>query len=214
MKELLKERYQYIFEDALVEEILQIGQYKKIEKGFSMMEVGDPILFMPLVLDGAIKIMKEDKNDKEYLLYYLEVGDSCAMTMTCCMSGKKSNIRAVTESDTQIIMVPVQKMEDWIVKYKSWRAFVFESYDARMNEMLSALDALAFHNMEERLYKFLREKSMVVHHHELEITQHQIANDMNTSRVVISRLIKKLILDKKIETHRNKIKVLEFSPSS
>ncbi len=210
MNDLLKERYQFIFEEKLLQEISDIALFKTIAKDVPMIDIGEEVIHIPLVLDGAIRIMKEDEKDNEYLLYYLEVGDSCAMTMSCCMGNKVSTIKAVTERKTQLILIPVQKMEDWLVKYRSWRTFVFLSYDTIMKEMLEALDALAFQNLEERLYKYLKDKAMVLHTSELEITQYQIANDLNTSRVVISRLIKKLILDKKIETHRNRVKILTF----
>jgi CRP/FNR family transcriptional regulator len=212
MNHKLKERYQYVFEEALLKEIDDIGRYKTIEKDFPMMDIGNDITHMPLILEGAIRIMGEDDKENEILLYYLEIGDSCAMTMTCCMGGKKSDIRAITERKTELILIPVYKMEEWIIKYKTWRVFVFESYDIRLKEMLGAIDALAFHNMEERLYKYLREKAMVLGTSELEITHYQVANDMNTSRVVISRLMKKLALDNKIESNRNHITIKEFLP--
>lgn len=211
---LLKERYAYIFEEDLQKEILDVGQLRKVPKGMTMMDIGDKITHMPLVLDGAIRIMQEDKDEHEYLLYYLEMGDSCAMTMNCCMSGKRSHIRAIAESPTLLLMIPIHKMEEWLVKYRSWRVFVFESYDTRLNEMLEAIDSLAFHNMEERLYKYLKDKAMVTRNPVLSITHYQIANDLNTSRVVISRLVKKLILDQKIEAHRNQITVLALLPKN
>lgn len=212
MEKLLKQRYEYIFEEKLIDEILREGQFRKIEKGVCMIDKGDKITHMPLILEGAIKIVDEDKDGQEYLLYYLEMGDSCAMTMTCCLGGKKSEIRAITESNTSIIMIPIQRMEDWLIKYKSWRMFVFDSYDSRMKEMLETIDSLAFFNMEERLYKYLKDRAMVLQSAILEITHYRIANDLNTSRVVISRLMKKLMLDNKIKTNRNQVEVLEFSP--
>lgn len=210
MEELLKERYKYVFEEELIDEIIRDGQFKKVKKDTCMIDKGDAITHMPLILEGAIKIVDEDKDGHEYLLYYLETGDSCAMTMTCCLGGKKSEIRAITESNALIYMIPIQRMEDWLIKYKSWRKFVFDSYDTRMKEMLETIDSLAFFNMEQRLYKYLNDRVMVLHSPTLEITHSQIANDLNTSRVVISRLIKKLILDNKITTNRNEVTVLDF----
>jgi len=212
MEKLLRERYQYVFEEKLINEIIKEGQFKKIAKDVCMIDVDDKITHMPLVLKGAIKIVDEDEAYNEYLLYYLETGDSCAMTMSCCLGGKKSKIRAITEVETLLYMVPVQRMEDWIIRYKSWRAFVFESYDTRMREMIETIDSLAFHNLEQRLYKYLKDRAMVLQSPLLEITHHRIANDLNTSRVVISRLIKKLIMDNKITTNRNQITLLEFMP--
>ncbi|MEM1322055.1 MAG: Crp/Fnr family transcriptional regulator [Bacteroidota bacterium] len=212
MEKLLKERYEYVFEEKLIGEIIREGQFRKVDKGVCMIDKGHKITHMPLILEGAIKIVDEDKDGHEYLLYYLEKGDSCAMTMGCCLGGKRSEIRAITESNTLIYMIPVQRMEDWLIKYKSWRIFVFDSYDSRMKEMLETIDSLAFFNMEQRLYKYLKDRAMVLQSPILEITHYRIANDLNTSRVVISRLMKKLMLDNKITTHRNHVEVLEFSP--
>ena len=212
MEKLLRERYEFVFEDKLIEEIVREGQFRKVEKDVCMIDKGDSITHMPLILNGAIKIVDEDNDGHEFLMYYLEMGDSCAMTMTCCLGGKKSEIRAITESESLICMIPIQRMEDWLIKYKSWRAFVFDSYDTRMKEMLETIDSLAFLNMEQRLYKYLKDRVMVLQSPNLEITHSRIANDLNTSRVVISRLIKKLILDSKITTNRNQVTVLEFLP--
>ncbi len=212
MKEKLKERYQFVFEEALLDEMVRIGIPKHFKKGISLMEIGDRLEYMPLVIEGAIRIMGEDEKSNEILLYYLETGDSCAMTMSCCMGNRKSSIRALAEQDTSLIMIPIRMMEEWIIKYRTWRAFVFESYDTRMSELLEAIDALAFHNMEERLYKYLRDKAMVLRSHQIEITHYQIANDLNTSRVVVSRLMKKLNLDGKITYNRNQVEIREFAP--
>ncbi len=214
MEKLLRERYEYIFEEQLLDEIVREGQFRKIEKDVCMIDLGDKITHMPLILEGAIKIVDEDKDGHELLLYYLEVGDSCAMTMTCCLGGKRSEIRAITEANTLIYMIPVQRMEDWLIKYKSWRIYVFDSYDSRMKEMLETIDSLAFLNMEQRLYRYLKDRAMVLKSSKLEITHFQIANDLNTSRVVISRLLKKLITDNKITTSRNEVNVIEFSPKA
>ena len=210
LKNSLEEKYTNIFEEKLLQEIVDSGQFKRLEKGFSMIDIGDKLEYMPLVIEGAIRVMNEDEKGNEFLLYYLEIGDSCAMTMTCCMGNRKSAIRAITESYTELFMIPVQKMEDWLVKYKSWRAFVFDSYDVRMKEMLEAIDSLAFQNTEERLYKYLKDKAMVLGSSVLDITHLQIANDLNSSRVVISRLMKKLSLDNKIEMNRNEVSILKF----
>jgi len=210
MEEKLRELYIHIFEPELIEEIIEVGHYRKIRAEVPMIDIGDSLTHMPLILEGAIRVMSEDKEGNEYLLYYLEVGDSCTMTMTCCMGGKRSKIRAITEKETQLIMVPIPKMEAWLVKYRSWRAFVFDSYDNRMSEMLTAIDTVVFHNMEARLYRYLRDKAMVLRTGELKVTHSQIANDLYTSRVVISRLMKKLVMKGDIEMHRNLVRVLEF----
>lgn len=214
MQQLLKEKYQYILEEKLLDEIIAVGRFQKVSKGVPLIDIGDKLTHMPLILSGAIKVMSEDEDSNEYLLYYLEIGDSCTMTMNCCMRQKKSSIRAIAELDTQLVLIPIQKMQEWIVTYDSWRAYVFESYDTRIKELLTAVDALAFHNLQERLYMYLKDKAMVLKSPSLDITHYEIANDLNTSRVVISRLMKKLMLDKKIETHRYHVTILELMPKT
>lgn len=210
MKEILKQAYGYIFEEALINEIIVVASYKEFKTDDYLIEIGDYIKSMPLLLNGAIKILREDEDGDELLLYFLERGDTCAMTLTCCLGQSKSKIRAVAETDGSLLMIPVEKMEEWLTKYKTWRNFVFESYNIRLNEMLEAIDTLAFMNLDERLYKYLTDKVKVLGDTEIKNTHQQIATDMHTSRVVISRLLKSLELQGKIKLQRNKIEVLQF----
>jgi CRP/FNR family transcriptional regulator len=210
MKALLIESYGYIFEEALIDEIVKVATYKEFKADDYLIEIGDYIKTMPLLVNGAIKILREDENGDELLLYFLERGDTCAMTLTCCMGQAKSRIRAIAETDGSLIMIPVEKMEDWLTKYKTWRNFVFDSYNVRLMEMLEAIDTLAFMNLDERLYKYLTDKAKVIGNTEIQNTHQEIAYEMHTSRVVISRLLKALEIEGKIKLHRNKIEILQF----
>ncbi|BCY28922.1 Crp/Fnr family transcriptional regulator [Flavobacterium okayamense] len=210
MKDILKEAYGYIFEEALIDEIASVATYREFKADDYLIEIGDYIKMMPLLLNGAIKILREDDNGDELLLYFLERGDTCAMTLTCCMGQSKSKIRAIAETDGSLLMIPVEKMEEWLTKYKTWRNFVFDSYNIRLKEMLEAIDTLAFMNLDERLFKYLTDKAKVLGDTEIHNTHQQIAYELHTSRVVISRLLKSLELQGKIKLHRNKIEVLEF----
>ncbi|UNY97965.1 Crp/Fnr family transcriptional regulator [Zhouia spongiae] len=203
----IKDKYGYIFEDALIEEINKIATIKEVVESEKLIEIGDYIKSMPLVISGAIKIMREDSEGDELLLYFLEGGDTCAMTLACCMGQKKSEIRAVAETDATLIMIPVQKMEEWMAKYSSWRSFVLESYQNRLNEMLEAIDTIAFLKMDQRLLKYLRDKAMVTRDDVISTTHQEIAYDLHTSRVVVSRLLKALENDGKISLNRNSIKI-------
>ena len=208
MIEELKKSYNDLFEDALINEIVQVGTFKEVPAGFKMMEIGAYIKAIPLLVSGVIKILREDTNGDELLLYYLEKGDTCSMTMTCCMGQTKSEIRAVVETDAKLIMVPVQKMEQWTATYTSWRNFVFESYHNRLNEMLYAIDSIAFNNMDQRLLNYLKEKARITQNKVIENTHQEIAYDLHSSRVVISRLLKKLENIGKIKLHRNYIQII------
>ena len=210
MRDILEQAYGYIFEEALLDEIAKVAVYKEFKADDYLIEIGDYIKTMPLLLTGAIKILREDENGDELLLYFLERGDTCAMTLTCCMGQSKSRIRAIAETDGAMLMIPIEKMEEWLTKYKTWRNFVFDSYNVRLNEMLEAIDTLAFMNLDERLYKYLTDKAKVIGDTEIKNTHQEIAYEMHTSRVVISRLLKALELQGKIKLHRNKIEILQF----
>ncbi len=206
----LKNKYGHLFEDALLDEISHFGLFKDIPEGYKLIETGQYIKSMPLLISGAIKIMRDDNDGDELLLYFLESGDTCAMTLTCCLGNTKSEIRAVAELPTKLIMVPIEKMEEWTAKYKSWRNFVFESYHNRLMEMLETLDSIAFLKMDERLLKYLRDKSNITKDHIIYSTHQEIAYELHTSRVVISRLLKKLENQGKIELNRNNIRIISL----
>lgn len=207
MMELLGQHFGHLFEDKLLQEINAIGVFKEIKEGEMLMDIGNYVTSMPLLISGAIKVMREDEDGDELLLYFLETGSTCAMTLSCCIGHKKSEIRAVAETDTQLIMIPVQKMEEWTSKYKSWRNFVFNSYQNRLDEMLETIDSIAFLKMDERLWKYLKEKVRINKSNIVLSTHQEIAYDLHTSRVVISRLLKSLEKQGKIELNRNAIEV-------
>lgn len=209
MLDVLQKSYGGLFEKALIEEINQVGTLREIPEGFMLIDFGQYIRSMPLLLSGAVKVFREDPEGNELLLYFLEGGDTCAMTLNCCLGQTKSEIRAVAEMETKLIMVPVQKMEEWTGKYRSWRNFVFESYHNRLMEMLESIDSIAFLRMDERLLKYLKDKVAVNHNSILHTTHKEIAYDLHTSRVVISRLLKALENNGAIKLHRNNIEVLD-----
>lgn len=210
MIEELKLNYGHIFEDELLQEINNVGSFKEIPEGYKLIEIGDFIKSIPLLVNGAIKILREDEEGDELILYFLERGDTCAMTLACCMGQTKSEIRAVSETDTKLIMIPAQKMGEWMSKYKSWQAFILQSYHTRMLELLEAIDTIAFLKMDQRILKYLRDKAMINSNDVLKITHQNIAYDLHTSRVVVSRLLKTLENDGKIKLYRNSIKVISL----
>lgn len=198
----------YVFEKALQDEIQKVGIYKSYPAQSTIIEIGDYIKSMPLLIKGAIKILREDEQGDELVLYYLEKGDTCAMTLSCCMGQTKSKIRAIAETDVELLMVPKEKMAEWLSTYKSWQDFILQSYHNRLDELLEAVDTIAFLRMDERIFKYLKDKAMVTQDDVLYVTHSNIAEDLHTSRVVVSRLLKKLENEQKIKLYRNSIKVL------
>ena len=210
MKEALLETFNTYFEKPLIEEIIGVGKWVEIPAGEIIMDIGNYIRSIPLLISGAIKILREDDEGDELLLYYLEQGETCSVTMACCIGHTKSEIRAIAETDAVMVMVPVQKMEEWMGKYRGWRNYVFESYHNRLNELLHTVDNIAFKNLDERLVEYLKRKIEVTNDKKIRNTHQEIAYDLHTSRVVVSRLLKKLEKMKKVALHRSYIQVLDL----
>ncbi|MGV8945926.1 MAG: Crp/Fnr family transcriptional regulator [Lutibacter sp.] len=210
MKEKLEKYFSFVFEKELIDEILQVGVYKKLRENEVLVDLGDKMKGVPLLLEGAIKIVREDKKGDEILLYFLERGDTCASSFASALTNGKCGIRAIAEKESEIIFLPKEKLDEWLVKYKSWRNFVIESYNIRLNEMMETIDSLAFMKMNERLYKYLTDKAQIMRETSLVTTHQDIAYDLHTSRVVISRLLKQLENEGKIKLHRNMIEILQF----
>ena len=206
----LNRQFGYLFDEELIQSIAKVGISKDFRKDDIIIDIGQELNYIPLLLDGNIKIIREDESGHEILLYVLERGDTCAMSLICCMKKSKSKIRASADKDSKIILIPVQYMTEWFQKNESWRNFILQSYQIRFNEMLETIDTLAFLKMDERIHKYLKDQVKLNGSYELEITHQKISEDLNTSRVVVSRLLKQLEDENKIRTGRNKIEVLEF----
>ena len=208
MQNTLQNTYNFIFEEDLMKEISEVSMYYDFKEGDIIIDFGENIKSMPLMLTGAIKILREDFDEGELLLYFIEKGDTCAMSMQCCLGNAKSEIRAIAETNGQLVLIPVGKMNEWLAKYETWRNFVFNSYNNRLKEMLTTIDHLAFMNMDERLLNYLLEKSKINHSNQIQNTHQEIAYDLNTSRVVVSRILKALENKGKIKLNRAIIELL------
>ena len=210
LREKLSDYYSNIFEEELIDEIIKIGHYDKMKNGELLIDIGDDITHIPLILSGVVKIIRKEGEGDELVLYFLERGDTCAISFVNCINRKKCIFKGIVEQDIEAIFIPIAYIDDWLAKFKSWRHFIIDSYHFRLIEMVEAIDSLAFMKMHERLLKYLTDKVQITKNIELEITHLEIANDLNSSRVVITRLIKQLHDEGKIYSTRNKIRVLDF----
>jgi len=208
-KELLQP-FKYLFDSEIIENIISVAFLKKFQKHDIIIDIGQDLNFIPLLIHGNIKVLREDSNENELLLYVLETGDTCAMSLTCCMSKTVSKIRAIADENATVIMIPITNMKLWFNTNESWRNFILQSYQVRFDEMLETIDTLAFMKMDERLFKYLTDHVKLTASTNLEITHQEIAEDLHTSRVVISRLLKQLEKEDKIDLGRNRITVLDF----
>jgi CRP/FNR family transcriptional regulator, anaerobic regulatory protein len=201
----LKEKLPTLTDVKLLEALLEEGKMMPVEQGKTIMEPGQFVKMVPIVLEGAIKVMRMDEDGRELFLYHLEPGETCALSLTCCSAHKPSEIKAVAEENTLILAVPVQLHEKWMDEHKQWKDFVSSTYQQRFQEMLLALDAVAFKRMDERLMRYIVTKMKQQKTNELHTTHQEIANELGTSREVISRLLKQLEKKKWIELGRNVI---------
>lgn len=195
-------------EDQLINEIITTGRMKKVEEGQVVVSPEEPGNEMPIVITGLLKVLRVDEEGNEVFLYYLEGGETCAMSITCCIEGKKASFKVVAETTSRLWLVPMTYMDSWVAKYSSFRRFVFGSYQTRFDELLTSLDSVVFHKLDERLYRFLLDTKQATGSYEIHKTHEQIAKELSSSRVVISRLLKQLEKEGKIEQYRNKIEVL------
>lgn len=196
------------FEPRLIDEIITTGRLKKVAKGTNVISPGADAQEIPLVIDGTLKVMRQDAEGREIFLYYLDAGEACAMSITCCLENKKSSFNAVAEDDSVLWMIPIHLLDSWVEKYPSFRKFVFRAYQDRFDELLMTIDSIAFMKMDQRLYKYLLDKKQASGSFEINKTHEQIARELNTSRVVVSRLLKQLENEGKIEQHRNRIEIM------
>lgn len=207
----LPEVFTDIFEPALLKEMLRDGQFVKIPAGSALIDVGQTIRAMPIVLTGSLKVTRIDEQGNELLLYYITSQESCAMSFTCCMGNQSSEIRAIAEEDTEVISLPTALMEEWITRFPTWKSFVMQTIRQRFHELLRTIDQVAFQKLDDRLVYYLREKSKATQSSLINLSHQQIADELGTARVVISRLLKKLENDKKVLLYRNQIKILNLS---
>lgn len=195
-------------EKGIIDEVAEIGRLKKLKAGDELISPDNPGKEMPIVLSGLLKVMRRENHDHEIFLYFLEGGETCAMSMSCCLEGKSMAMHVVAEEDSEVWMIPIANLDSWLVKYPSFRRFVFRSYQDRFNELISTLDTVVFAKMDERVYRYLLDKKQATGSYIIEKTHEQIAKELNTSRVVVSRILKQLEKDEKIEQYRNRIEVL------
>jgi CRP/FNR family transcriptional regulator len=204
----LKVKLASIFETKLIDEIIKEGEVLTFKEGDIIMDYGKPVRFMPLILSGTIRVMRKDEEEREIILYYLSNNESCAMAYACCMEAKKSEIRAIAEDNVELVKIPHNKLDEWLIKYPSWKSYIFGSFTQRFNELLKSLESIAFHKLDERLINYLKAKAKITGKNAIQLSHNQIAEEMGTSRVVISRLLKQLENDKKLVLYRNEIKLL------
>lgn len=197
-----------LFSDPeLAAEVEKLGRVKRLSKDDNLIRPGDDILFIPILLAGSIRVLRQDESGKEVFLYHLFPGQTCAMSLTCCQSGRKSMIRAVAETDVELLQLPAKSTEDWF-RFPEWKAYVSSNYANRFAELLQVIDLIAFQNMDKQLLHYLEERAKALDTRVLDITHQQIADELHAHREAISRLLRVMEQKQLVKLGRNHIEVL------
>lgn len=205
---LLTEKLKTTFEPELIHEIESKAKLVSTKEGDVILDIGQTVRVIPVLIKGTLKISRIDADGKELLLYYVNASESCAFTFTCCMQHYPSEIKATAETDIEFLAIPISVMDSWMGKYPSWKSFVMLTIRNRFNELMNVIDQLAFQKLDERLVHYLKEKSKATGSSLINLSHEEIAVEMASSREVISRLLKKLEIDGKVLLYRNQIKIM------
>ncbi len=194
-------------EEELYDELTEHGVTKEIKAGETLLRMGQTIRSTMLIIEGSIKLYREDDEGQEFYIYSLNPGQACSLSLICAVKQETSGVLAKAMTDAVVLSVPLECMDKWMRTYASWYKFVITSYRERFEELLRTIDAIAFSNMDERLEFYLKRQAEV-YGDQLKLTHQEIANDLNSSREVISRLLKKMETKKFLVLHRNSIEWL------
>ncbi len=190
-----------------LEEIKKFTRTKKIKAGHAFILPGDKIVFVPIVMKGVLRIIRQGADDKEIFLYHLYPGQTCAMAINCCQSAKLSPIKAIAEEDAEVLQIPVNFIDDWF-KFPEWRAFINNTYGSRFAELIDVIDLIAFSNMDKQVLHYLQERGKAANSKSISITHQQIADELHTHREAISRLLRTMEQKGIVRLGRNAIELL------
>lgn len=197
------------FSSSLIDDIEKNAVIQEFKAGHVIMRTGQYIKNTVLVLSGSIKIYREDEDGGEFFMYYLQPGQACAISMICATKNEQSQIMAKVVEDVELVMVPLPLMDKWMMQHRSWYEFVIDTYRSRFEEVLEVVNSIAFRAMDERLEFYLKRHREACGCDDLKLSHQEIATELNTSREVISRLLKKLEQRGALKLHRNHIELLK-----
>lgn len=197
------------FEPELKRILIENGVVKTFEAGEMLMQTGQNMRSTILIVEGLVKLYREGDDGNEFFMYYLQPGDACALSMICATRQETSQVMAKAVEPTKGLMIPISLMDTMMKEYKTWYYFVLETYRNRFEELLTVIDNISFKSMDERLEFYLAKQHSDLNTRKLQITHSEIANDLNSSREVISRLLKKMEQRGELSLHRNYISYLK-----
>jgi CRP/FNR family transcriptional regulator len=208
VEEIVKKSFPF-FESGLRSAIAEAGTYREFEQGHELIREDQYIRSFPIVISGLIRVCRTDESGNELLLYYLRQGEVCTVSLVCCMDRTRSRVKAISEQKTSAILIPVELLDSWMSLFQTWKEYVMHSMQKRFDELLNALDSIAFLKMDERLKKFFTDRYQLTGSILFEGSHQDIASSLNSSREVISRLLKQMEKKGLIRLSRGRI---DYSP--
>lgn len=193
---------------GLREKLAEMGSAKTFAEGAVILREDAYIEAIPIVTKGSIRVMRTDEEGREILLYYIHAGESCIMSFLGGLHHDTSKVKAIAEEETEILFIPTDKVSLLIKEYPEWLDYIFRLYHKRFEDLLEVVNAVAFKKMDERLLAFIKRKCALTHSNTLHVTHEQIANELGTARVVVSRLLKQMETENLVQLGRNKITLL------
>ena len=193
---------------VIKDRLLEYGITKTFHEGEPVLKENAYIKAIPIIINGSVKVMRTDDEGREILLYYINAGESCIMSFLGGMHHDTSKVKVIADEDSEILFIPIEKVASLIKEFPEWLDYIFRLYHKRFEELLEVINAVAFKKMDERLLDFIKKKVALTKNNTINITHEQIANELGTARVVVSRLLKQLEVNGFVSLGRNKISLL------
>lgn len=202
----LKQEFQSTPE--LLEKLYEYSMIKNYQAGDIIVDENSQIRSIPIVTKGAMKVVRTEEDGREILLYYIKAGESCIMSFLGGLHNETSKVKAEIEEDAEILFLPVTRVSEFIKDHPEWLDYIFKLYHKRFEELLGIINEIAFKKVDERLLNLLEKKAELTQSNTLNVTHEQLANELGTARVVVSRLLKQLEENGEVQLGRNKITLL------
>jgi len=199
---------EFRYSPQIKQRLEEYGVAKTFKEGQAILNENAYIKAIPIVTSGSVKVMRTDDEGREILLYYIHAGESCIMSFLGGLHHDTSKVKAIADEETEILFIPVEKVTSLIKEYPEWLDYIFRLYHKRFEELLEVVNAVAFKKMDERLLDFIKKKVLLTKNKTLAITHEQIANELGTARVVVSRLLKQMEVNGLVVLGRNKISLI------
>ncbi len=206
--ELVSSIFPQFTNKELIQGIAKKARLMEFEEDEIIIDPGMPIPFVPLIINGSLRVLKQDeKTGHELLLYYLKAGETCATSLSCCMHKGESEVEVISEEASTLLGIPIEYLDKWTHDYPEWREFIMLTYQKRFDELLETINSIAFSQLDERLIKYLKELSSIQKSVSVNTSHQEIATNLNSSREVISRLLKQMEKRAMVKLSRNVIKL-------